>query len=381
MSYISLFKKIAQNTASPLEILREAISNSHDAEAKCISIITSRNSEGKFIIEIQDDGKGMDLEGIHRFFNLGDSQKNGIKIGEKGLGTKTFFKSDKLILCTQTKQNRAYTAIMDNPWEKLLNNCIPEYRIESKLSQVAKCGTYITIEGYNIDNPEKYFNFDTIKDYILWYTAVGSFKTLFANQAELHKYIKNMQIAPRVFIEDRILNKKEELAGVHQFYPPTEKPKEDFSEQIYTKSVNYCRHFGPYHMATNINGQYVSFQLYGTVSGINCRKSICKLRQGETLKSRFGLYLAKDFIPFSKKSLITDPNYHHFHLMLNSQVFELTADRNNIWNVDDPRVNWVFYEAKKIINRDIIPLAEEGYFKLRKEEETEAIILSSLLQI
>lgn len=44
--------------------------------------------------------------------------------------------------------------------------------------------------------------------------------------------------------------------------------------------------------------------MYGTVSGINCRKSICKLRQAERLKGRFGIYLAKDFIPFSKKSTL-----------------------------------------------------------------------------
>jgi hypothetical protein len=59
--------------------------------------------------------------------------------------------------------------------------------------------TVITIEGYLINNPEKYFNFDTIKDYILWFTAAGSFKTYFANYSELYKYIHNMQIAPKFF--------------------------------------------------------------------------------------------------------------------------------------------------------------------------------------
>ncbi len=136
--------------------------------------------------------------------------------------------------------------------------------------------------------------------------------------------------------------------------------------------MNYCRHFGPYHKATNINGEYVSFQMYGTISGINCRRKVSKLRQGESLKSRFGIYLAKDFIPFTKKvNLITNPNFHHYHLLVNSQVFELTADRNNISNQDDIRVKWVLKEVKKIINNDIIPIANEGYFKLRRQEETE----------
>lgn len=372
---IAIFKEIAQNIVNPLEILREAISNSHDAEAKTISIILYRNSTGSFVVEIQDDGKGMSLNEIKRFFNLGDSNKNNLGIGDKGLGTKIYFKSSKIKIITQTKDGEAYKVEMDNPWEMLCSNVLPEYRVEKVTSQLGKIGTTIIIDGYIIDNPEKYFNFEIIKDYILWFTAAGSFKTYFANYPELHKYINNMQVAPRVFIEDKILRIREEIAGMHQFFEPQEKPKEDPCEVIYKKSVNYCRHFGPYHRATNINGEYVSFQIYGTISGVNCRKSIVKLRQGETLKSRFGIFLAKDFIPFARKlNLMTDPNYHHFHLLLNSQVFELTADRNNLSNQDDPRVKWVFEEAKKIINEDIFPLAEEGYFALRRAEELEHMI-------
>lgn len=372
---VSIYKEIAQNIVNPLEILREAISNSHDAEAKIISILVYRNESGNFTIEIQDDGKGMKIDDIHRFFNLGDSNKNTVGIGEKGLGTKVYFKSKKITLYTQTKDNESYKVVMDNPWKSLCDNILPEYIVERNEVKPGNVGTSIMIEDYGIDNPEKYFNFETIKDYILWFTAAGSFKTYFANYTELHKYINNMQIAPRIFIEDRILNLKEEIAGVHQFSQPQESPKEDYGEPIYKRSVNYCRHFGPYHRATNIDGKYISFQIYGTISGVNCRKNIGKLRQGETLKSRFGIYLAKDFIPFTKKvNLITDPNFHHYHLLINSQAFELTADRNNISNADDAKVKWVFDEAKKIINENIVPLANDGYFRIRKSEETEYII-------
>lgn len=372
MNDISLFKEIAQNIVNPLEVIREAISNSHDAEAKTISIIIDRNKAGKFLLEIQDDGKGMNFNNIHRFFNLGDSNKLKQGIGEKGLGTKIYFKSEKITLYTQIRDGEAYKASMESPWESLNNNILPEYTIEKIEAQSGKIGTSICIEGYIINNPERFFNFDTVRDYVLWFTAAGSFKTYFANYMELHKYIHNMQIAPRVFIDDKIVGIKEEIAGTHQFYPPQEKPKEDPCEAIYKRSVNYCRHFGPYHRATNINGEYVSFQMYGTVSGVNCRRKIVKLKQGENLKNRFGIYLAKDFIPFAKRpNLIAEPFYHHYHLLLNSQAFELTADRNNISNQEDPKVKWVLEEAKKIINEDIMPLAEEGYFNLRRDEELE----------
>lgn len=379
---ISMFKEIAQNIVNPMELLREAISNSHDAEAKVISIIVYRNKIGKFIIEIHDDGKGLNKEEIHRFFNLGDSNKGKIGIGQKGLGTKIYLKSDRIVIKTQTRAGEAFNATMDSPWELLCEGLLPEYEIDIEAAQPGKIGTCVIIDGYMIDNPEKYFNFETIKDYILWFTAAGSFKTYFANYTELHEYIHNMQVAPRIFIEDKINDIKEEIAGTHQFSPPQENPRIDICEPIYKRSINYCRHFGPYHRATNINGEYVSFQMYGTISGANCRRKIVRLKQGESLKSRFGVYLAKDFIPFTKKvSLMSDLNFNHYHLLINSQAFELTADRNNLSNQSDQKVKWVFNEARRIINEDILPLAEDGYFRLRRAEETEYMVKEKKRQL
>lgn len=367
---ISLYKEIVKNLVNPLEVPREAISNSIDAEAKNIDIDLYRNESGKFCISFADDGTGMDMNQIESFFNLGDSRKDSRNIGEKGLGTKIFFKSSSIKVISQKSNMNGIIAIMDKPWESLNKDEIPSYTVEKIDPVPGRNGSKIIIEGYLIDNPERYFNYETLKDYILWFTAGGSFKSLFVNYAELNKYVKNMQVAPRIFINDLISGIKEEIAGAHQFYPPQENPKEDIREKIYKCSVNYCRHFGPYHRSTNIDGEYISFQMYGTVAGVNCRKSICKLRPSERLKSRFGIYLAKDFIAFKKQSnLITDPNYHHFHLLVNSQNFELTADRNNISNENDPRVKWIFENVKKIIEEDIMPITINTYFKIRKQEE------------
>jgi hypothetical protein len=371
----SIFKEIAQNIVNPLEIVREGVSNACDADAKNISIITYRNEVGNFLVEMIDDGEGMNLEDIHRFFNLGDSNKNFIGIGKKGLGTKTYYKSNNITIITKSKDGKAYKSIMNKPWKKLNDGCIPQYSVEEIKQGNIALGTTIIIEDYIVDNPEKYFNFDTIKDYILWYTAAGSFKIFFSNYTQLYKLIKNIQIAPRIFLNDKVLGLEAEIAGTHHFSPPQEIPEEDIDEPVYKKSVNYCRHFGPFHRETNINGEYVSVQIYGTVSGNNCRKAICKLKQGETLKSRFGLYLAKDFIPFAKNTeLLHDSLYSHYHILVNSQNFELTADRNNISNDNTPIVAWVYQQAKDIIDNYIKPLAESGYFKMRKEDERDYVV-------
>ncbi|MBD7910040.1 ATP-binding protein [Clostridium cibarium] len=372
---ISLFKEIAKNLINPLEVPREAISNSIDAEAKNINIEVNRNVDGVFCISFTDDGCGMDKSELESFFNLGDSRKDKRNIGEKGLGTKIFFKSKKIIVITQKTNSKRLIAEMNDPWYYLINNKIPTYTLQSEEPVIGKDGTKIIVEGYLVDNPEKYYNLETLKDYILWFTAGGSFKNIFATYSELNCYVKNMQVAPRIFINDNIINMREEIAGAHQFFPPQENPEIDVSEKIYVRSVNYCRHFGPYHRSTNINGEYVSFQMYGTVSGVNCRRAICKLRPCERLKSRFGVYLAKDFIPFTKKaSLITDPNYHHFHILVNSQNFELTADRNNLSNEDNPKVKWILETVKQIIDTDILPITQATYSKMRKQEESNFVI-------
>lgn len=366
----AVFKEIAQNIVNPLEIIREGLSNSFDADSKHIIITVKRDENGNFIVEIDDDGNGMALEDLHSFFNLGDSNKHVIGIGEKGLGTKTYYKSDKITVLTKSKSEIAFKAVMDRPWDKLIQGEVPNYTIEELISNNNLVGTKVIIENYKVDNPERYFNLETIKDYILWFTAGGSFKNLFANYTELYKSIKNMQIAPRITIDDKIAGNINEVVGVHQFSPPQELPIEDPDEVVYKRSVNYCRHFGPFHKETNINNEYVSLEIYGTISGINCRKAICKPRQGETYKSRFGIYLCKDFIPFTRRNdLLGDEHYYHYHILVNSQSFELTADRNNLSNENDAKVKWVLNEAKSIIHNSIKPLCENGYFALREKEE------------
>lgn len=368
---VSLYREIAQNLVNPLEVIREAISNSHDAKSSDISIKIFLNSDNKFCLEIADDGDGMGIIEFERFFNLGDSLKAKNYIGQKGLGTKTYFRSAKLIVESQPRNNNnRYRAVLDEPWEKLKRNELPKYNFEEIEFEEGNPGTIITIEDYKIDNPEKIFNFKRLKDYILWFTAAGSFKTKFADITTLRPYIQNLHFSPFILLKDDIGNEEEQFSGGHCFSQPNENPKIDPSEPQYQKSANYCKHFGPYHRESQINGEYVSFQLYGTISGINRREEISSFSIGETHKSRFGLYLCKDFIPIiNRYDLLKDPNYQHYHLLLNSQNFDLTADRNNISNEDDIINNWIFEKAREIIDNEIKPSAKSGYFALREEEE------------
>ena len=369
---IALYREIVKNMLNPLEIIREGISNSIDAEAKNIIIRLYRNEKGDFSVEVQDDGNGMNLVEIKSFFNLGDSNKDTRNIGQKGLGTKIFFRSEVLTVMTQTGEGESLKAVMKNPWDNLLEMKMPLYELSKETIESKEHKTVVRIENYLINNPEKYFNISVLKDYIRWFTAGGSYKHLFANIVELNSYVKNIQVSPRIFIRDEIIGVEEEVSGTHQFHQPQENPNVDPSENVYKRSVNYCRHFGPFHKSTNINGEYVSFQLYATVLGINCRRSLARLRIGEKYKTRFGCYLTKDFIPVAKYNiLLPHDKAHHFQLLLNSQNFDLTADRNNVSNMQDEKVKWILENAKAIIESEILPVAQASYFRMRKLEEHE----------
>ncbi|MCO5251074.1 MAG: ATP-binding protein [Candidatus Kapabacteria bacterium] len=374
VNQISLYREIAKNLVNPLEVIREAISNSHDAKSSEIMIKIFRNSDNIFCIEISDDGNGMGVEEFERFFNLGDSQKLKNNIGQKGLGTKTYFRSHELLVESQNKDSKKrYKATLNEPWDKLNQNVLPKYEFDEIEYQPGKDGTIISIQDYRIDHPERYFNIDTLQDYILWYTAAGSFKTKFADKIQLQKYVQNIHISPKIFLRDELNKKDIEFAGSHQFAEPNENPIYDFNNDQNPRSDNYCRHFGPFYRETTIEQEFVSFQLYGTVSGKSKRREISHFHQGETQKSRFGLYLCKDFIPVvNRRDLLKDSNYQHYHLLLNSQNFDLTADRNNISNEDDPKIKWILNEFDILWRTQIKSVAEESYIKLRVEEIAQA---------
>lgn len=369
VSDFSIFREVASNISNPLEIIREAISNSDDANASKINICIDRNLNGQLTISIEDNGDGMNVDGIHRFFNLGFSDKSTNKIGEKGVGTKIFYKSEAIHIETHDKQGNLYIADMLNPWDKLQKNIVPEYVIQ-ELESDGKRGTKVVITSYKADSPENFFNLESIKDYIQWFTIGGSFRNIFANRVNVKKQINNIDIVPQIIIEDRINEKSELISGIHQFEEPNENIRlYNSTDRLYT-SDDYARTFGPYIRETNIKGEYVSVQIYGTVSGVNAKRKICSLNTEQEYKSRFGLYLCKDFIPCVKMDELLDTDdYYHYHIVANSQNFKLTSDRNNISNIDDIKVKWVIDQINQVINKEIKPIANREYFMMKKKEE------------
>lgn len=148
------FIEIANDFANPLDIVREAISNAYDAGAKNIRIVFSVEEEfgeSVLLISLEDDGNGMDFDGLQSFFDLGNSPRRNdpTSIGEKGHGTKIYFNSRQVEIWTRQRRD-AYHARMDEPYRKLCNREIPRVVVEAVPPAEAVPGTRILIRGYTI---------------------------------------------------------------------------------------------------------------------------------------------------------------------------------------------------------------------------------------
>lgn len=83
-------REICMDFTNPLEIFREAIQNSYDADANEIwNTVYDDETHGKRKVNIiiEDNGKGIQKENISCFFDLGESTKSDPKTGKKILKT------------------------------------------------------------------------------------------------------------------------------------------------------------------------------------------------------------------------------------------------------------------------------------------------------
>jgi DNA topoisomerase VI subunit B len=148
------FFEIAHDFGDALELVREAISNSLDADATEIDIrfdVEQIDGDGVLVIRITDNGCGMSKEVLERdFWGLGYSTSRGNpeKIGEKGHGTKIFLRSEKIVVKTQT-QDATWESVCETPMKKLYRGEIHAPRVRRIENFRDQTGTEIVIYGYN----------------------------------------------------------------------------------------------------------------------------------------------------------------------------------------------------------------------------------------
>jgi hypothetical protein len=351
------FLEIAGDFTNPLEVVREAISNSIDADATEMIINFSAQKEvGEYVlrIQIEDNGRGMDVEELQSFFDLGNSPKrnNPDLIGEKGHGTKVFFNCSA-IQVTTTRDEVTLTAEMQKPYATLHDSRLPSANVTLSKTPGAAAGTKILIKGFN-NNQGELFTHDRLRDYIKWFTKFGSCEKLFGHNGNAAKVIN---------LKGLDANNSEKIEFGH-FFPDESQPIQQLFDTHMVRAPDF------YSKKVVRNGilrrhPFVHYDAVFYIEGNKIKQSYNKMlrRPGYaapagayTVQERYGIWLCKDFIPIERKNeWITSrgSEFTKFHAFFNCQHLSLTANRGSVANTPSEVLADIKEDIKKIYD-DII---------------------------
>lgn len=351
------FIEIANDFSNPLDIVREAISNSYDAKASKIWIsfdVVTQYGEAVLRISIKDNGNGMDDAGLQSFFDLGNSLRRGDSeaIGEKGHGTKVYFNS-KQIEVVARKNGFLYHASVDDPFRKLHNREIPKVSITKTEIDAGETGTEVIIQGYN-NNRRDRFTHDILRDHVMWFTKHGAFENVISPN-------KNRETV--LFLKGLGRDAYEEIPFGHHFPDDNKEINKLFEEHITKAPDYYCKRILKkghlknfpeikYDAIFCIEGKYVKY----TYNPMLRRPGYSAPSGAYTIQERYGLWLCKDFMPIQRKNeWITHKGseYTKFHAFFNCQWFKLTANRGSIENTPSEILSDIQEEVDKIYDEII----------------------------
>ncbi|WP_395753858.1 ATP-binding protein [Prosthecobacter sp.] len=346
------FIEIANDFANPLDLVREAISNSFDARATEIRLsfeAETNAGETVFVIRLTDNGSGMGREALQSFFDLGNSTRRNDKttIGEKGHGTKVYFNAKKVIVDTQREGTRLL-ATLDAPFAKLHERQIPQVAVKEEPSETQASGTTITIYGYNNNRRER-FTHDRLRDHIYWFTKFGSVERQFgiADFSNVKLQLKGL---------DR--DDFETLDFGHPFPAESAGVNQLFEQHTIQAPNHYCRRIIKtgslpnhpevrYNAIFSVEGKRVKYD-----SNVMLRRPGYAAPEGAyTVQDRYGLWLCKDFIPVQRKNeWITSKGseFTKLHAFFNCQALKLTANRGSAENTPTEILQDVEQVVRKI---------------------------------
>ena len=371
------FNEIVNDFGNPLEILREAISNAIDWGAKSIKIhfnVDEIKGNKRLVIEIEDDGLGMTKEVLCKdFWGLGYSKSRGdqTKIGEKGHGTKIYLRSEKVQVKTQSSEG-AYEAICEMPLALLHDGSMHEPKIREIENFRNKNGTWIQIIGYN-DNERSKFIQTIVKDYILWFTKIGSIDIQMGN-----KSLKDFKVYLKCIDKDEF----EEIPFGHRF--PEE--NSDINALFEKKGVEAADLFVKKYIKLNQrldNHPEVTFDVIIYVEGDEVKRQYNPLIKGKgdskkgtyRVADRYGIWICKDGIPIKQaNNWITgfgsgSNSFVLLHGFVNCQSLKLTANRGDISNTDPQILDELEESVKGFIDDVDTDLKKNGLFILREWQD------------
>ena len=406
----SILRQAVLNTSTSLEILREAVSNSVDADATMIDIILAHVNGDMWNIIIEDDGHGMEESHMDAFFQAGVSVKDNPKakkltikkqivIGEKGLGSKTTWVAKEVrVESIRKSTNQLITGVMKDPLSQLNSGKIPDWDFEDNPAaagytpKLTSGGTRIELDDVRLASFAEKKTDDIIEianrvmHYLRSYCATGTVKTRHSSKQHIKQNIFNVGSVPDITLEVTRSGKSPVTLGpVSGEYnlpskqiAPSSGPKELGVEK---KSENYCDLYdGTGSKTITISPgvtKTINYDVTCVVAGNIVKENMIEFekRSGVGQKSLMGLHFCKDFIPLktdakSSKEFLDSEYYYDFKIFLNCQHFTLNADRNVITNLDSDEVSWIKEDFKKNMWPSI-SIMHDALNKMRSNEDSD----------
>lgn len=345
----SVLKQIINERDSPLSIFREAISNSFDANASHMNISAEEREERQINIIFHDNGKGMNSKELQQFFNVGYTSKDDSKIGEKGLGTKLFFNSERVEVKT-VKDGKGLEGILNSPLDYLRSGEIPHYEIKEVDELPFSRGTEIKLLGVKTHNRREIFWGNKLKNYLRWKTAAGSIRRFFENG-------KKMEV--NIEVSDGNKNKSYTITG----HPLPETNRVDNSDV-------FAFRFDPFEFDIELPSRKSKVQVVGSIVGPEAH-----IVQDKRMKKKYkGIFLCKDYFPIrsvNEEVFGNSGEWQSMHILVNCQDLELTMGREDFVNKEEEGT--IFKEVIKRLKvfKNSVLNGEPFEWKGQKVEKTD----------
>ncbi len=370
----------------PIQIFREAFQNSVDEDATevyCLVKMERRLGQEDLYIDIWDNGTGLRKDNAECFFGLAKSTKvdknktplTG-KLGYKGHGTKVFFKSERVEICSKIPNGKVWGVILDDAVKQIrdsnnfkYSDFLNEEDLSFKFPKEFKSGFFVRIKNpthFKTQFTRFMLNHMYMKDYTKWYTVFGNIRASFFKPGK-RKYLylhglnidhfmkgyndlKSIDPVPEFVKLDGI--DFEKITMGHYFPPERVADKQ---MQQYAKKVGLNKPYSDYYSKEIFkdrvyldNNLFFDFIIHVEGYETKRRYDILLSKRGpspidknllHTDGERYGLWACKGGVPIEK---IDDwiiggrgvGTYTYLHAFVDCDAFELTGTRGSIRNTD-----------------------------------------------
>lgn len=393
------YYQIIKDFGDPLEIFREAFQNAYDEGADrvfCRVYEKRRMTSSELIIDIWNNGKGLPREKVACFFDLANSTKvdeNYVplkgKLGYKGHGTKIFFNSLGVQICSKTK-NDYWAATLENPLNQIENKGVIEY---SDCKDPKEVGVFLPddwsegflvriISHFHFNTQHTLFKLDhkNLRDYCKWFTVFGTIRTLFdkelknkdivlylqgLNLESFEQEYNNFSVIDPVPIFETINGVRYELIKLGHYFP--EERFKDIDMKSYARKINNGKPYYDYYSkmvfcekrscTDNINFYFVvnveGYETKRRYDILLSRRGKARTKITHIDSERYGIWACKGGVPIEKIDHWIEGGkgtYSFIQAFVDCDDFELTANRGSINNTDIEKLEIIKKELNELFN-------------------------------